>query len=379
MDITDYRKQIDEIDRELLAKLDERMRVAEKIAEYKREKGLRVSDPVRERQLLDKITDISKDDMVYYSRMMFNLIIEMSCDHQRKTLGNETELVGKIRTALENTEKFLPDRAAVACQGVQGAYSQEACDKMFRMPKITYMTNFRGVFDAIDRGVCRYGVLPIENSTAGSVNQVYDLMREYNFYIVKSIKVKIRHCLLVNPGTSKEDIKEIFSHEQAIAQCEDYLRQFPMAKITICENTAAAAKILSESGRTDAAAIASSASAEAYGLDCFESGVQDKDNNYTRFICITKNLEIFPGANKTSIMLVVNHTPGSLYRVLARFNAMSINISKLESRPIPEREFEFMFYFDIEESVYSEAFALMISQLQEMSAEFKYLGSYPEV
>lgn len=379
MDINDYRKSIDKIDRELVEKLEERMRVAEKIAEFKKENNLPITDHLRERQLLDKICDLSSSDMAGYNRIMFSTLMEVSKDHQRKIALQDTKIVDEIKKALEETPKDLPERPVVACQGVAGAYSQEASDKFFKMPKLMYVKNFNGVFAAIDNGLCQYGVLPIENSTAGSVNQVYDLMMKYNFHIVKSLRLKIDHNLLGCKGATKESIREIFSHEQAIAQCDEYLKQFPNAKITICENTAEAAKSVAESGRTDVAALASYNSAKLYNLEVLESAVQDQDNNYTRFICITKKLEIYPGANKTSIMMVVDHKPGSLYNVLSRFNAMGINLVKLESRPLPEREFEFMFYFDIECSAYSSEFVRMMSQLEEMSREFKYLGSYLEM
>ncbi len=379
MDISDYRNEIDRLDQELVAALDRRMRLAEKIAEYKKANGLKVVDPVRERALLDQITDASAPDMAYYNRMLFSAIMETSRDHQRNILGVEAPVMTEIRSAIENGPRLFPDRALVACQGVQGAYSQEACDRCFKMPKIMYVKNFRGVFKAIESGLCEYGILPIENSTAGSVNQVYDLMSEYNFHIVKSVRLKVRHSLLVPPGTKKEDIREIFSHEQAIAQCDEYLKQFPDAKITVMPNTALAAKLVADSGRTDCAALASRANGENYGLVCLEDNIQDVDNNYTRFICITRDLRIYPGAERTSIMMVLDHRPGALYQVLARFNAMGINLLKLESRPLPEREFEFMFYFDIEEPVYSEEFIRMMGQLQQMSIEYKYLGSYLEV
>jgi len=242
-----------------------------------------------------------------------------------------------------------------------------------------FTRNFEGVFAAINSGLCRYGVLPLENSTAGSVNKVYDLMMKYDFHIVRSARVKINHCLLVNPCTRKEDIREVISHEQALAQCENYLKGFADTLITTAENTAAAAKYVTESGRRDIAAIGSAENGRLYGLECLDSGIQDSQNNYTRFICISKDLEIYPGACKTSIMMILDHKPGSLYNVLSRFNAAGINLEKLESRPLPNRDFEFMFYFDIGESVYSEGFVRVMAQLEEISREFKYLGSYSEV
>lgn len=303
----------------------------------------------------------------------------MSKDHQRKITQMESPTVKAIKKAMEETPKVFPAKATVACQGVAGAYSQQACEKLFKMPKIMFMKNFNGVFAAIDQGLCQYGVLPLENSTAGSVNQIYDLMMKYNFHIVKSAKLKIDHSLLVRQGTRKEDITEIVSHEQALLQCDDYLKNFPNAKITMCDNTAEAAKLVAQSDRKDIAALASYACGQLYGLNCLEENVQDNSNNYTRFICISKKMEIYPGADKTSLMLVVSHKPGSLFNVLSRFNALGINIFKLESRPIPERDFDFMFYFDIDSEVYSEEFIRLMNQLDELTQQCKYLGSYMEI
>lgn len=377
--LDDYRNELDQIDKEIVEKLDQRMRTAEKIAAYKKENGLPVLDVLREREKIDQITEMAAEDMASYTRILYNTIMEMSKDHQRKVTQMESPLVQNIKTALEETPKVFPTKATVACQGVAGAYSQQACEKLFKMPKIMFMKNFNGVFAAINQGLCQYGILPLENSTAGSVNQIYDLMMKYNFYIVKSVKMKIDHSLLVKKTVKKEDIREIFSHEQAIMQCEEYLKNFPQAKITVCENTAEAAKMVAESDREDVAALASFACGQLYGLNCIEESVQDNGNNYTRFICISKKLEIYPGADKTSLMLIVSHKPGSLYNVLARFNALGINIFKLESRPIPERDFDFMFYFDVDAEVYSEEFVRLMNQLDELSQECKYLGSYMEI
>ena len=379
MSMDDYRSKIDAIDEEIVKKLEERMRVAEEIARYKKNNELPVLDAMREREKIDKLTDLASEDMASYTRVLYNTIMEMSKDHQRKITQKESPLAKSIADALENTPKVFPAKASVACQGVTGAYSQEACERLFKMGKIMYVKNFNGVFAAIDKGLCQYGILPVENSTAGSVNQIYDLMMKYNFYIVRSIKLKIDHSLLAKRGTKKEDIKEIFSHEQAIMQCDDYLKHFPHAKITICENTAEAAKMVAESDRMDVAALAAYECGQLYSLECLEEGVQDNGNNYTRFICISKNLEIYPGADKTSLKLVVSHKPGSLYNVLARFNALGIQIFKLESRPIPERDFDYMFYFDIVSEVYSEEFVRLMNQLEDLTQEFKYLGSYMEI
>ena len=376
MSLEGYRKKIDELDCDILSKLEERMRVAEKIARVKKEEGLPIENLLREKELMNGILEKSSPDLVGYNRILYNTIFELSKDHQRKVINEESVLIGEIRKAMESTSGDLPQNPVVACQGIQGAYSQEACEKLFKMPKIMYVENFSGVFSAIESGLCQYGILPLENSSAGSVNQVYNLMMEYDFHIVRSIKLKINHYLLALPGVKASDIKEIISHPQALAQCEEYLRKYPNARITECENTAIAAKRVSESRRSDFAAIGSEENGRLYGLNTLDDCIQDRENNYTRFIAISKKLEIYPGANKTSLMMVLDHKPGALYNVLARFNAMGINLEKLESRPLPERDFEFMFYFDIQESVYSEEFVRMINQLEEISREFKYLGSY---
>ena len=262
---------------------------------------------------------------------------------------------------------------------MEGAYSQLACDRLFRRPNVFYFASFEAVFTAIEKGLCRYGVIPLENSTAGSVNVVYDLMQKHNFRIVRSVRLKVDHNLLAKPGTKLADIREIYSHEQAISQCGAFLARHPEITVIRCENTAAAAKRVAESGDPGAAALASRACAELYGLACLADAVQDRGSNFTRFICIAKDLEIYPGADRTSLMMVLPHRPGSLYQVLSRFYALGINLNKLESRPMPERNFEFMFYFDLETSVYAPRFRQLMGELPALCEEFSYLGSYSEV
>ena len=219
----------------------------------------------------------------------------------------------------------------------------------------------------------------VENSTAGSVNAVYDLMMRHNFRIVRSVRIKIDHNLLANPGAKIENIREIYSHEQAISQCAHFLQGLPNVKVIRCENTAVAARMVAESGRSDVAALSSRACMDLYGLENLAASVQDQGNNFTRFICIAKDLEIYPGADRTSLMVVLPHRPGSLYQVLSRFYALGVNLNKLESRPIPERNFEFMFYFDLETSVYAPQFTQLMGELPELCEDFSYLGSYSEV
>ena len=379
MDLNDYRRQIDEIDTQLLALFAQRMEVAAGIAAYKKEHGLPVLDSSRERQKLLDIAAKSPDAVKEYAVSLYSLLFELSRGYQNRVLGVSSDLTEQIAQAIESTPKLFPESAAVACQGVEGAYSQLACDRLFRLPNIFYFSSFDAVFSAIEKGLCQYGVIPLENSTAGSVNAVYDLMMRHHFHIVRSMRLKVDHNLLANPGAQLSGIREIFSHPQAIAQCAAFLQSLSGVKVTPCENTAAAAQRVAQSGRMDAAALSSRSCAELYGLTCLAASVQDQGNNFTRFICISRELEIYPGADRTSLMVVLPHRPGSLYKVLSRFYALSINLNKLESRPMPERSFEFMFYFDLDTPVYSPQFQQLMGELPGLCEEFSYLGSYSEV
>ncbi len=377
MDIKNLREEIDSIDNELVGLFEKRMRTAAAIADYKKANGLAVSDKGREREVLNKVTARVSPEFSGYLRVLYQTIFDVSCSYQRSISFKNSKLVKKIEKITAETPKERIDRATVACQGVEGAYSQHACDKMFKYPSIMYFGGFEDVFKAVDKGLCRYGILPVENSSAGSVNQVYDLMSKYNFYITHSIKLCIEHKLLANSGASINGIKEIYSHEQALNQCSAFISQLGV-KTHVCKNTAEAAKLVAESGRTDIAAIGSKDCSELYSLKVLSGNVQNTQNNYTRFICISKAPEIYPGAKKTSIMLTIAHEPGSLYNIIARFAARGLNLTKLESRPISGSNFEFMFYFDIDASVYSDEFKSIIAELENDCESFTYLGSYTE-
>lgn len=379
MDISELRNEIDTIDDQLVKLFGQRMDVAAQIAAYKKANHLPIYVPVREREKLQDVAEKAGPEMANYTRVLYSMLFELSRSYQSKQNSAASDLYSSILHAIENTPKLFPQTPMVACQGVEGAYSQIACEKIFKAPMIMYFKNFEAVFNAIEQGLCQYGILPLENSTAGSVKKVYDLMISHSFSIVRTFRLKVDHNLLVNPGARLEDVKEVYSHEQAINQCSDYLRTLKGVKIIPVENTAVAAEMVSKSGRKDVAALSSRNCAELYGLHCLASSVQDNGNNYTRFICISKNLEIYPGSDKTSVMMVLPHRPGSLYKMLARLFVLGINVTKLESRPMPDRDFEFMFYFDLETSIYSEEFAQLMCELDSLCEEFKYLGSYSEV
>lgn len=382
LDLNELRNEINEIDAQLVPLFLKRMGVSLKVAQYKQANHKPVLDRTRERELLKRVGGMAEDaDLGLYTRLLYADIMGLSRSYQRKYLENEmSAFVKKVQNAVQSPKQLdLPEEAIVACQGVEGAYSSLACARLFKRPDILFFDAWEGVFSAVQQGLCQYGILPIENSTAGSVNHVYDLMNQYKFHIVKSVRLKVEHALLAKKGVRLSEIKEIFSHEQAINQCSLFLNGLSGVKVTVCENTAAAAKRVAESDRRDIAAISSKDCMELYGLSALCENIQNSDSNYTRFICIGKDLEIFPGACKTSLMLTLPHKPGALYDVLSRFYALDINLLKLESRPRPHSDFEFRFYFDVEASVYSENFLRMLSELEASTEQFCYLGSYTEI
>ncbi len=379
MDLNKVRENIDVIDDEIAQLYAKRMNLVKQVLEAKKQSGKAVNDPDRERNILLRVTDMVDEDIQVYLKRVFETMFETSKAYQTMNAEYKSEIGEKIKDALNKGEINFPAKAKVACQGVAGAYSGIAADRLFELADITYFKNFDGVFQAVEKGFCKYGVLPIENSSAGSVNQVYDLMKAHKFYIVKSLRVSINHNLIVNKDTSAKDIKEIFSHEQALTQCKKYLEKFPFAKITACPNTAVAAKMLAESGRKDAAAISSRECADLYGLKLLETNIQDSDNNYTRFILIAKDMEFYAGANKISIMTTLpQNAPGSLNKLLAKFSNLGINLTKLESRPIVGSGFEFMFYFDFECDIKSKGVQNLLIELDNSTEQFTFLGAYSE-
>lgn len=380
MELPEIRKRIDEIDAALCEGFVERMDIATEVARAKMAMGKKIYDPGRER---DKLYSIAKSVPERYESQMvslFSLLMTMSKEEQARFIAQATgtSRADRSHETFEKLDVHFPTTATVACQGVEGAYSQIAASKLFEIPKISFFSAFEGVFKAVDEGFCEFGVLPIENSTAGSVNAVYDLLAQYGFSIVRSLRLKVDHNLLAKPGTRIEDIREVISHEQALAQSAGFLEGLGV-QTKVVENTARAAEMVAESDRVGLACLSSRDCAPLYGLDVIASDVQDNDNNYTRFVVISKTPRIYPGATKSSLMLTLKSEPGSLFRVLERFYAQNINLVKLESRPIPGRDNEFAFYFDLDCPAGTRDLDLLLDSLDEVCATFTYFGSYTEV
>lgn len=376
IDLNKIRDQIDSIDDQLIELFEKRMNLASDVAKYKMENNMQILNSKREREIINRISKNIAPQYSVYSKILYKTLFDLSRSYQSKLMHTPSDTSEKIKKALDSTKKVLPSSAVVACQGTEGSNSQRACEKVFYNPSIMYFDNFKGVFEAVNSGMCKYGILPLENSVHGSVSAVIDLMREYDFNIVKSTKIQITHTLLAKPGT--KEIKEIFSHEQALGQCDKFLSSLKNVKITPCANTAIAAKMVAESERDDVAAIASPLCSELYGLKIVNDSINNNDNNYTRFICISKGTEIYPGADTMSFLINLSHKPGALYNMISKLAAEGINLTKIESRPISGKDFEFMFYVEISVSVYSEDLPSVIADFEHNSDSFKFLGCYSE-
>jgi chorismate mutase/prephenate dehydratase len=379
MDLNELRKQIDEIDNSMCDLFARRMQVVTDIARYKKENNMVVYHPSRARNVLHNVSKRLGPELEGYGRTLYHTLFALSESYQTRVLSEDSTFFDGLKKMVSEPPKPFPKRATVACAGCEGSYAHLASERLLDLPEIMYMSNFDGVFKAVSSGLCQFGVLPIENSLAGSVNDIYDLLSEYNVNIVRSVRLKVDHSLLAHPGTKLEDIREIYSHQQAINQCSNFLSTLKNVRIIPVENTAEAARMIAQSGDRTKASLSSRLCAELYHLQPLKSAVQNRDNNYTRFICIAKDPQIYSGADRTSLMMVIPNRPGTLYRVMSRFNATGVNLVKLESRQIPEREFEYRFYFDIEASVYSEEFLTLMYELHESGEQFKYFGTYAEI
>lgn len=378
--LEELRNKIDVIDDEIARLYLARQSVVKEIGEEKARNRTAVADPSREKKIIARVTKSADEEQKIYLKRVFETILETSRAYQRRLVAPVSALSDNLRRVLMDGKKYFPVSSTVACQGVEGSYSSIAADKLFEIADITYFRNFEGVFQAVEKGLCEFGVLPIENSAVGSVNAVYDLMKKHHFYIVRSIKLRVCHHLLAKKGVKLSDVKEIFSHEQAIGQCAEYLQKLPKGiKITACANTAVAAESVATSERNDVACIASRNCADLYDLGILDGNIQDNDSNYTRFICISKDLRIYAPANRISIMMTLPHESGSLNRVLNKFSTLGLNLTKLESRPLPGTDFEFMFYFDFEGQIENSDTLALVAELDLGSEQFVFLGSYYEV
>ena len=380
MKLEDIRQEIDAVDEGMTRLFVRRMQAADAVADAKRGSGKPVFDPARERAILAKVAKTVGPELESEAKLFFATLMSISRSRQRADLAEGNLFAKSLSETIAATPDRFPTSASVACPGAEGGYSQQAACAMVQTPEIFFFRDFDSVFAAVEKEMCRYGVLPIENSAVGSVTQVYDLMAKHDFKIVKALKLRVRHVLLAPKGVKLADVREISSHPHALAQCSAFLRAQKQARLIPTTNTAVAAETLAKSGRKDAAVIAARDCAELYGLEVIQEDITDTASNYTRFICISKDCEVYPDAGKFSLMMSLPHRPGALANILIRFSACGVNLTKLESRPIPGSDFEFRFVFDFEASPRDPAVVKLLSGLaaDHEIEHFTFLGAYAE-
>ena len=376
MDLLSLRKQIDEIDDQLIPLLMKRMDIAKEVAAYKVEHSIPVLNAEREQEILDSVA-AKCGEQGEAIKTIFSATMDASRALQHKIIGGGSELRSLVENARKE-ERLTTDGMPIACQGVEGAYSGIAGETLFPNTEIKFYKQFENVFEAVNKGKARFGIIPVENSTAGSVHESYDLIMKYRFFVVGACDLKIEHCLCAKEGTTFEKIDEVYSHPQALSQCNIFLKSFDFTGVNFT-NTAAAAKYVAESKKNNIGAICSVSAAKKYGLKILRRGIQNIVNNTTRFIVISKELVIDSAADKISLIFSAPHTTGSLYRVLGRFSMTGLNLTKLESRPMANGKFDYFFYADVLGNVYDEATLDLLCALSDELDEFTFLGNFHEI
>ena len=372
-DLNEIRKDINEIDDKLLELYKRRMDCAEEVGYYKKENNIPILNEKREEDILNKIEE-NGGKYGASARMLYSTIMELS----RALQYNIVESGKALRETLAKAEEAVPKTGVkVAYQGIKGANGHEAALRLFPEGEVLPYKSFEDVFLAVENGEVSFGVVPVENSTAGSVSAVYDLILKHRFYIVGALDLHIDYCLCGLKQSDFSDIEKVWTHPQSIAQCENYIAKNNFEAVPKA-NTAFAARDVAEEKRLNVAAICSYKAAEEYGLKILDNHIQDIDKNTTRFIIISKKLYIPAEADKISLCFNLPHVTGSLYSVLCRFNSLGFNLTKIESRPIGSG-FEYLFYLDFTGNVHSEDAVALLCRMSEEMPNFSFLGNYSEL
>lgn len=375
MDLMELRKQIDEIDEQIVQLYERRMDISSQVADYKIETGKKVFDKAREDEKLQKVKSMTHNDFNSHGiQELFEQIMSMSRKLQYKKLADKGSL-GKL--PFIGVDSLDVQNARIVFQGAEGAYSQMAMQTFFgKQINDFHVDTFWDAMCAIEEGSADFAVLPIENSTAGIVNEIYDLLVEFENYIVGEQVIKIEHCLMGLPGTKLMQIQTVYSHPQSLMQSSRYLDDHPTWQQISMQNNAFAARKVKEDGIMGQAAIASRHAAEVYGLEVLESGVNQSQTNATRFIIVTNQKIFLKNANKVSICFEVPHESGSLYHMLSHFIYNNLNMSKIESRPLEDRNWEYRFFIDFEGNLADSAVKNALRGLRDEARNMRILGNY---
>lgn len=374
IDLVECREAIDRIDNEIVKLFEERMKIAKNVAEYKMHTGKKIYDREREEDKLNRLGELASSDFNKHGIIeLFTQIMSISRKYQYSLLSsNEETLPFKKIDKISATEK-----TKVVCFGEKGSYTEQAMEEFFASKLSTsYAKTFRDVMECIKNGEALYGVLPIENTSTGGIADIYDLLVEYNNYIVGEHVIKVEHSLLGLEEASLSDIRKVYSHPQGLMQCSKYLENNKqMEALTAISTADSAKKVIEEKDKT-IAAIASERAARYYGLKILASGINHEATNSTRFIIISREKLFLSNGNKISICFEIPHRSGSLYNILSHFIYNNLNMTKIESRPIEGRKFEYRFFVDFEGNLEEPGVVNALFGLKEEAVNMKILGNY---
>lgn len=365
-DLNDYRREIDEIDGRLIPLFERRMEIVREVGRYKREHGLPVLQAGREEEILQKAADFLKDKgYASDARRFMRAVMEISRGAQSRSLqagGQQTQDTIKHGT--------------VGYYGIPGSFSEQALIDLFsdQQDRMAY-AEFRDVFEALKDARIDYGVLPIENSSSGAISAVYDLLGSYGFYIVGERRVRISQNLAAAPGASLDSVTRVYSHEQGLIQCSEFLSRHGHWTQVSHQSTATSAKLVAEAQDPAKAAICSPRAASLYGLQILASDIQNHQENTTRFILIGRELES-RSADKVSLVFTLDHESGTLYQTLRYFAERGISLVKIESRPIPDVLWNYRFYLDFEGDIDNQQVKTALDAIAEHAKDFRVLGAY---
>ena len=371
MDLNQLRNQIDDIDSEILSLFSRRMEVCRSVADYKKKNNLPVMQGDREKQVIERVRANAPDELKDGAAMLFQNIMDISKCIQNMEIEHDTKL--------SSPKPFIPENAGkIACQGTAGAYSEAACRKLFGSRPAMFCNAFEDVFTAVETGEADFGILPLENSTIGNISETYDLMTTHSFNICSMIRVEITHCLAAAKGASAESIKYVYSKEEALSQCSEFIKKNGLIRKEYA-NTALSAELVAERKDPSIACICSKSCAELYGLEIISDRIADAYPNYTRFICFSKDHISPADADTITVCVTIPNTPGSLYRMLTKFYAAGLNLTKIESKNIAGSDFEVMFYLDFKGSCQDPKVVALLHDLENEMSFFRFLGSFKEV
>ena len=378
MELQELRDQIDTIDRQIVELFRQRMDATRQVGEYKAARHMPVLDQERERQVLKNKGDLAGEELRPAVITLFQTVMSLSRRQQRDMLKERADNPGLRRYLDARTHIRQPvDNPRVIYQGVPGAYSEQACLNFFGEGVNTIgMDQFEDCFQALKDGQADYAVLPIENSSTGAIRQIYDLLSHYEFFIVGETTVKVEHCLMAPKGATLDTITHVYSHEQGLFQCEQYLNAHPDWHQVPQADTAGSARMVAATGDVTKAAICSARAADLYGLTILARAINHNSHNTTRFVVVSPRMELRPGADKISTVFLLPHEAGSLHEILTIFAVRGLNMVKLESRPVPEHSWEYMFFLEFNGNLDEAVTADVLHELAQTTGDFRVLGNF---